>query len=162
MGKTTVLCRLAGRLADWRLAGFYTQEIRREGRRLGFRAVSFDNREWVISHVSFSGPQRVGKYGVDVAAIDDLAELTLAENPEIELFIVDEIGKMECLSECFVHRTRQLLDSASSLVATVAEHGPGLIAEVKGRKDFVLRTVTLENREALPGKIASWLENSHE
>jgi len=157
VGKTTVLRRLAEHLGDWRLAGFYTLEIRREGRRLGFRAVSFDDREWVIAHVTFSGPQRVGKYGVDVAAIDDLADLTLAENPAIGLFIVDEIGKMECLSEVFVHRTHRLLDTAPFFVATIAEHGPGFIAEVKRRKDFVLRTVTLENRDALPGKIASWL-----
>ena len=159
VGKTTVLRRTAERLSDWKLAGFYTLEIRREGRRQGFRAVTFDDREWVIAHVSFTGPPRVGKYGVDVAAIDDLADLTLAESPETELFIVDEVGKMECLSEVFVHRMRRLLDTGQLLVATVAEHGPGLIAEVKRREDSALWAVTFENRDALPNQVGSWLRS---
>ena len=159
MGKTTVLRRTAERLSDWKLAGFYTLEIRREGRRQGFRAVTFDDREWVIAHVSFTGSPRVGKYGVDVAAIDDLADHALAESSEIELFIVDEVGKMECLSEVFVHRMRRLLDTGQLLIATVAEHGPGLIAEMKRREDSALWAVTFENRDALPKQAGSWLRS---
>ena len=157
IGKTTVVRRLAELLGDWRLAGFYTEEIRREGRREGFRAVSFDERQWVIAHVSFAGPRRVGKYGVDVAAIDELAHQTLADDPDVELFIVDEVSKMECLSETFVSRFRRLLDRERPIVATVAEHGAGLISEIKGRRDCALRQVALDNREALPEKIASWI-----
>ena len=159
VGKTTVVRRLAELLGDWKLAGFFTLEMRREGRREGFRAVTFDNGEWVIAHVAFCGPSRVGKYGVDVAAIDDLASHSLADSPETELFIVDEIGKMECRSEVFVRGVRGLLDSGRLLVATVAEHGTGLIAEVKRREDNALWQVTVGNRAALPDRIASWVRS---
>jgi nucleoside-triphosphatase len=159
VGKTTVVRRLAELLGDRMLAGFYTVEMRREGRRQGFRAITFDDRERVIAHISISGSPRVGKYGVDVAAIDDLANHTLSDSPEIELFIVDEIGKMECLSKVFVERFRLLLETGRLLVATVSEHGSGLIAEVKRREDCALWEVTLENRNALPEKIASWLRS---
>jgi nucleoside-triphosphatase len=159
VGKTTVLRRLVELLSDRKLAGFYTLEMRREGRRQGFRAITFDDREWVIAHVSFSGSPRVGKYGVDVAAIDDLADHTLSDTPETELFIVDEVGKMECLSEVFVDRVRHLLDSGRLLVAAVSEHGPGLITEIKRREESALWKVTCENRDALPEKIASWLRS---
>lgn len=159
VGKTTVVRRLAELLGDWKLAGFFTLEMRRDGRREGFRAITFDDREWVIAHVAFSGPPRVGKYGVDVAAINDLADHTLADSAEIDLFIVDEIGKMECQSEAFVRRFRRLLDSGHLLVATVAEHGTGLIAEVKRREDNALWQVTADNRDVLPERIASWVRS---
>jgi nucleoside-triphosphatase len=159
VGKTTVVCRLAELLGDWRLAGFYTLELRHHGGRQGFRAVTFDHREWVIAHVDLSGTPRVGKYGVDVAAIDELADLTLTAGPEIDLFIVDEIGKMECLSAVFVARIRRLLDSEEPLVATVAERGSGLVPEVKKRTDCVLGEVNLNNRNELPEKVAVWLRS---
>ena len=38
-GKTTVIRRLIERLTDLRLAGFYTQELREHGQRVGFEAV---------------------------------------------------------------------------------------------------------------------------
>jgi len=39
-GKTTVLRRLVERLGGLRLAGFYTQELRAQGPRVGFEALS--------------------------------------------------------------------------------------------------------------------------
>ncbi len=51
------------------------------------------------------------------------------------LVIVDEIGRMECLSPVFIHLMRELLDFLTLLVATVARNGEGFIREVKGRGD---------------------------
>lgn len=66
VGKTTVLRKAADGLSDRRLAGFYTEEIRSDGERRGFRMVCFDGREGVMARTEFPGPHRVGKYGVDV------------------------------------------------------------------------------------------------
>lgn len=38
-GKTTLIRRIVGRLENRRLAGFFTQEIRQHGQRVGFEAV---------------------------------------------------------------------------------------------------------------------------
>lgn len=38
-GKTTVIRHLIDRLGDVRAAGFYTQEIREQGQRIGFEAI---------------------------------------------------------------------------------------------------------------------------
>ncbi len=78
VGKTTVARRLAGALRHRGLAGFYTEEVRERGRRRGFRAVTFDGWVRVIADVAHPGPARVGRYGVDVAAIDALARRSLA------------------------------------------------------------------------------------
>jgi nucleoside-triphosphatase len=155
-GKSTVIRKLAELLGD-RPGGFYTEEIRKSGERRGFRLVSFDGEEALIAHVDFPKLHRVGKYGVDVTAIDKAAKATLAPRRGVDLYLVDEIGKMECLSGSFVARLRELLDSDRTVVATVASRGEGFIAEVKRRKDCELWTLTRGNRDAMPEKIRAWL-----
>jgi nucleoside-triphosphatase len=157
VGKTTVLRKLADRLDSGSLGGFYTEEMRERGERRGFRLVTFDGAERVIAHVDFPKAHQVGKYGVDVAALDETVGAALALRPEVKLYLVDEIGKMECLSERFVAAMRRLLDSRKPLVATIAQRGEGFIADVKRRSDCELWTVTHANRDALPQQLAEHL-----
>ena len=130
-GKTTAIRRLAALLDDVRVAGFYTAEIRTRGERRGFRLVGFDGAEALIAHVELPKTHRVGKYGVDVAAMDRAADAGLAPRKGVELYLVDEIGKMECLSTRFIEHMRRIVDGRVTLVATVASRGSGYIAEVK-------------------------------
>jgi nucleoside-triphosphatase len=153
VGKTTVLRRLGERIGTAKLGGFYTEEIRARGVRQGFRLVTFDGAERVIAHVDFPKTLHVGKYGVDVTALDAMAEVVFAPRPDVSLYLVDEIGKMECLSRRFVTAMRRLLDGRQCVVATIAQHGDGFIAEVKRRPDCELWTVTRENRDALPQQL---------
>ena len=157
-GKTTVIRRVAERLEDTRIAGFYTAEIRARGERRGFRLVAYDGTEELIAHVELPKTHRVGKYGVDVAAMDRGADATLAAQRGVELYLVDEIGKMECLSERFVAHMRRILDGRVPLIATVASRGAGFIAEVKRRDDCELLTLTRANRDAMPEELLERLE----
>ena len=147
VGKTTVIRRLADRLtaADGgasengtgvgegldaappplRIAGFLTEEIRDEGERQGFRAVSLpDGRGRTMAHREMEGGPRV-----------------------------DEIGKMECLSDRFVEAVRALLDGPRPVVATVGAGGPDFMETVRRREDAELWRVTRDNRDALPGRL---------
>ena len=69
VGKTTALRRVCDALAIKPLCGFYTEEVRAGGVRQGFRLVTFDGEERTIADVRRPGAPRVGKYGVDMAAI---------------------------------------------------------------------------------------------
>jgi nucleoside-triphosphatase len=111
----------------------------------------------VIAHVEFPKTQRVGKYGVDVAAIDRAVEAALGARSGIGVYLVDEIGKMECLSERFIADVRHLLDGRVPVIATVAQRGTGFIAQVKRRPDCELRALTRANRDAMPDELAAWL-----
>ncbi len=51
------------------LGGFYTEEAREHGRRRGFRAVTFDGWTRIIADIDHPGPERIGRYGFDVAVI---------------------------------------------------------------------------------------------
>jgi nucleoside-triphosphatase len=78
IGKTTVIRRVAEVVKAEGLRGFYTEEIRESGKRRGFRLVGFDKSARVIAHVDLPKRQRVGRYGVDVQAIDEAAWTKLA------------------------------------------------------------------------------------
>jgi len=110
-----------------------------------------------MAHVNLPGRERVGRYGVDVAAIDAVAESALALDPAVDVYLVDEIGKMECFSPRFVASMRALLDSDKRVVATVARRGEGFIAEVKRRRDVELWEVQAQNRDALVNRIVGWI-----
>jgi nucleoside-triphosphatase len=157
IGKTTVIGRIAERLKGRKLGGFYTEEIRDGGERRGFQLVGFEGTERVIAHIGFPKTHRVGKYGVDVGAIHEATEL-LADDPAVQVYLVDEIGKMECLSERFVAAMRALLIGPKPVVATIALRGSGFIAEAKRTEGAPVWEVTFANRDLLPSRGLRWLE----
>lgn len=156
VGKTTVIRRAVGHLRQHRLGGFYTEEIRERGVRTGFRLCTFEGTVAVMAHVERPKAFRVGRYGVDVSAIDRVAGTVLDRVGEKDFYLVDEIGKMECLSPAFVTGMQALLSSHVPVVATIAQKGTGFIAEVKGRADVEIWQVTPSNRHRLPHAVLGW------
>jgi len=156
IGKTTVIRRVADRLKTEGIRGFYTEEIREGGQRCGFRLVSFNGTASVIAHVEFPKTHRVGKYGVDVQALDNAA-LLLRPDPNAHVYLVDEIGEMECLSERFIAAMRALISLNTPIVASIGLRGSGFIAEVKRRPECELWQITHANRDDLPTRILAWL-----
>lgn len=157
VGKTTALRRAAAPLTGRRLGGFYTEEIREAGARRGFRAVTLDGWQRDLARVDFPGSPRVGPYGVDVGTVAALVERALRPDAAVDVYLVDEIGKMECLSPRFVAAMRALLDSSRPVIATIALRGGGFIAEVKAREDVEALEVTRANRDELPARILAWV-----
>ena len=158
IGKTTVIRKVARELRKYRLGGFYTEEIRTAGQRKGFRLITFNHEEGVIAHVDFDQRCRVGRYGVDVAAIDRFSDIALSIKADIDVYLIDEIGKMECLSNVFVRRIQSLLESEKTTVATVGMKGSGLIEEVKRWPDSRLWEITRANRDVLVQDVMQWLQ----
>jgi nucleoside-triphosphatase len=156
-GKTTVVQKVVGGFPG-QVAGFYTREVREQGRRAGFEIVTLAGDIALLSHVDFPGPLRVGKYGVNLENFHRLALPTLDAAPNLDLIVVDEVGKMECLSARFVAAVERLWREPVPLVVTVAEKGGGLIAALKAKPDKILCTVTPANREILPSRILKLLQ----
>ena len=165
VGKTTLIQRILAELPGLRLAGFTTAEIRGSHGRLGFRAAALDGPEIVLAHVEKRTPYRVGKYGVDVAAFEhEIVPLLDVQRRDVDLFVVDEIGKMECFAPAFVAAMEELLADPRPLLGTIALRGPAFIATVRGRPDVLLREVTRANCDTLVEEIAAqvreWLEGN--
>ena len=157
-GKTTVIRRLIERLSALRLAGFYTEEIREAGQRVGFEAIGLSGQRAVLAHVGSRSRQRVGRYGVDPHQLSPLIDAELSQPADdVDLFVVDEIGKMELFCPPFAEAVPRLLECSTPVIATVARKGTGLIAEVKARPDVPLVNVSHENRDRLPEELERWV-----
>jgi len=153
-GKTTAVMQIIESLNCKKVAGFYTQEIREKDKRKGFSWARLDGATGVLAHIDIKGPFRVGKYGVDVAGFEKSVVSVLdIEQSDAELFILDEIGKMECLSEKFVAAVRRLFASDKSVLATVAQKGTGLISEVKNYPATRLFNLTRQGRDKIISEI---------
>jgi nucleoside-triphosphatase len=155
VGKTTALRSAAEELSDLKIRGFTTEEIREAGQRVGFRIETFDGDNAVLAHVNIRSPHRVGKYGVDLAALDRVAAGQLSPRRGDVVFI-DEIGKMETLSRNFVETVESIFNSPVVLVATVGLRGGGFIEAVKRRPDVMIWTVSRSNRDRMPAEVADW------
>jgi nucleoside-triphosphatase len=157
-GKTTVVQKVVARFPG-QAAGFYTREVREKGERVGFEIVTLDGQVAWLSHVNFPGPRRVGKYGVNLENLHRVGLPALEATPGIDLVVVDEIGKMECLSSRFVEALERLWTAPVPLLLTVAEKGGGYIQQVKEKPDMILIAVTPANRDGLPERILQLLGN---
>jgi ABC-2 type transport system ATP-binding protein len=91
----------------------------------------------------------VGRYSVRVAEFEAVALPALEPRPEVQL-LVDEIGKMECLSPGFVAAARRALSSPVPLLGTVAVAGDGFIAEAKRAPGVQVFAITRENSDRPP------------
>ena len=149
VGKTTLIVKIAEALKDFHPAGFCTMEIREEGVRKGFELISLDGRKGLLSHTDINSQNRVGKYKVDINGFEKFLESIPFFEPKVRLMIIDEIGKMECLSGKFKRILQEMLDSQKWVIGTIALKGSGLISEVKKRQDVKLFEMTKKNRHGL-------------
>lgn len=131
-GKTTAVMRIVANINSKKVTGFYTQEIRENNTRKGFSWACLDGATGILAHTDIKSPFKVGKYSVDVAGFEQSVVPVLdIEHSDAELFVIDEIGKMECFSKKFIAAVHRLFASDKSVLATVAQKGTGLISEVK-------------------------------
>ena len=143
-GKSTVAQRTADFLrgSGLRVGGFFTGELRERGRRVGFAVETFPGERATLAHVSFPGPPRVSKYGVDVEAFERVALPALAKAADADVVIIDELGKMELASKAFRDAVKGLFDGALPIVATVQSAREPFTDRLKRRAD-VERTPVL-------------------
>lgn len=151
-GKTTIIQKVVAAFPG-QATGFYTREVREQGVRLGFEIVTLNGQAAMLSHVDFPKPYRVGKYGVNLESLHRVGLPALEVKPGIDLVVVDEVGKMECLSPQFLQVMERLWAQPVPLLITVAEKGGGYMQAIKEKSDKILITVTAENRDGLPSRI---------
>jgi nucleoside-triphosphatase len=157
-GKTTAITKIVASLPGEKVAGFYTREIREDNVRKGFAWKRLDGAAGKLAHVGIKSRFKVGKYGVDVEGFEEaIVPILDAEQSDAELFVIDEIGKMECFSQKFVSAVRKLFASDKSVLVTVAQKGAGLISEVKNYPGTKLFTLTRRNRDKTVAEISQLL-----
>jgi nucleoside-triphosphatase len=158
-GKSTIARRLADTLTEMgiTMTGCVTEEIRERGRRIGFSIERFGGGRGVLAHVDFRGPPRVGRYGVDLSALERLAIPALREATDREAVIIDELGKMELASQPFRDAVSAVFDRPVRVVVTVHTVRHPFTDALKRRPDIKTMRLTTATRDELPQLLAACL-----
>jgi nucleoside-triphosphatase len=110
--------------------------------------------------VTFAGPPRVGRYGVDLDAFERLALGALEAVEEAGLLLIDELGKMELASEPFRAAVLAAFDTETSIVATVHAARHPFTDELKRRSSVEVLRVSRGNRDELPTQLFERVRDS--
>ena len=146
VGKTTLIRKIIAKLAI-PAGGFYTLEVRREdGRRWGFKIISLDGEEDLLASVDTVSSRRVGKYGVNVAAVDRVGVVAITNAlANDRIVIIDEIGRMELTSKQFRSVILKALESQKPVLGTVPLKETNIVRKIKERPDTKIITLTRAN-----------------
>jgi nucleoside-triphosphatase len=150
IGKTTALRRIVDNLDPNTIAGFWSQEIRDEGRRVGFEIETISGKVGTLAHVNLKTGPKVSKYRVNIDDIDSVMvpEMKMARESG-RLIIIDEIAKMELFSENFKDEVLRCLDT-KRVLGTIQERKHPFLVEVRSREDVELLELTVKNRNQIP------------
>jgi nucleoside-triphosphatase len=156
-GKTSLIKQaIAG--VKGRVCGFYTEEIRSQGIREGFRLVTLDGQTATLAHVNFKSPYRVSKYGVDIDSLDKVGVSALTQAAqECDLVVVDEIGKMELFSPKFREAVQNIISSGKRLLGTIMLSPNPYADAIKRQPQVNLITVTRANHQEVLKELRDWL-----
>jgi nucleoside-triphosphatase len=153
-GKTTLIKRVVNNLPR-RAGGFYTEEIRDGGTRAGFKIVTLDGEEAVFAHVDLKTLEHVGKYGLDLSALERIGVGAVSQAVRARrLVVIDEIGPMEIRSPVFREAVNEALDSELPVLATIFARSLPFINAIKWRPDVTLIEVRPDNRDRLVSELS--------
>ena len=127
--------------------GFFTQELREEGRRVGFSIATLEGKTGTLAHQSIKSKFRVGKYGVNLEDLDQIAIPSMLPSTPDQVVVIDEIGKMECFSRIFKETLLQVLSSKNQVIGSIAIKGDHFIQRIKKRDDVTLVSISQNTRD---------------
>ena len=157
VGKTTLAIAIIDALADRdiEVAGFTTEEIRERGSRVGFAIEAIGGEREVMAHVDYPGPPRVGKYGVDLGAMERIALPALDKRSK--MLVIDELGKMELYSQALCDAVTAAMDEDHDVVATVQATAHPFTDALKAQEGVDVIQVTRANRDELRERVVAAL-----
>ena len=107
---------------NYNIYGFLTPEVKKSGNRIGFDILDISSKERMkLARIgNYTTPNRLGKYRIFLEGLEKvITNLETTPLHEIELFIIDEIGKMELFSKKFQDFITRLFTSNISIIATI-------------------------------------------
>jgi nucleoside-triphosphatase len=160
VGKTQTLIKIIEKIekSGYKIEGMITEPILKDKKRVGFYVEDWQTKEKeVFAHVDFESKDRVGKYGVNLDALERIGVHAVEKaiyDQDIDIIVIDEIGKMEMLSEKFCEVVTEALDCDKPIMVTLHKKSrTPLLQDIRRRDDIRILEVTAVNRNLLPYKI---------
>ncbi len=158
-GKTRLIMQVLEEISGEGAGGFYTEEIRDQVARKGFRLVTLDGQTATLAHINIKGRHRVGKYGVDLDVMEKIAVPALRRASEKgQLVIIDEIGRMELMSASFREAVTEIIKGGHRVLGTITLNPHPRADAVKQRPEVDLVPVTGSNSRQVLDDIRHWLK----
>jgi nucleoside-triphosphatase len=127
--------------------GFFTRELRDKGKRVGFLIAPLDGKTGILAHENIKSRYKVGKYGVNLGDLDQVAVPSMLPSTDDQLVVIDEIGKMECLSRLFKETLLRVLSLDNQVIGSIALKGDHFIQTIKSRDDVALVSISETTRD---------------
>ncbi|MFX1403834.1 MAG: NTPase [Promethearchaeota archaeon] len=152
-GKSTLVNRLIekARAKGIIVGGISTPEFRLStGKRGGFLIQDIATGEkQIMASANHSSPVLVGRYGVDLQAIQDVGVKAInSAVAKADLVVIDEIGKMELAVSEFKLSVAGALNSSKPVLGTIGMWvKTAFVVDIKNRSDVTLLVLTPETRD---------------
>lgn len=173
VGKTTLVMKVLESLRisnpNLKVQGFYTCEVRHGAERVGFEVVTLDGRRGALASTTYPSAETlrwpsVGKYKVNIASFESLALPELQIKEDTELFIIDEVGKMELYSASFFPAVLKIMESKVPILASIPilKFGRDIpaVARMRNHPGVAIFTLNTQNRDSIKDEIYTKLVNS--
>lgn len=152
VGKSTLVKNLISRFNQEYFYGLITEEVTENSQRIGFTTVLLSRYAKQIASKHWA-ENKMGNYGVDIAAIDQMAQDLLHMESVFgkHILIIDEIGPMQVLSDEYRKIVEALLESSSALIIGTIYKGTDnkIIDAVKDKYSDCIHLLTCDNREQI-------------
>ncbi len=148
IGKSTII-KTVIRSFTGPVKGVYAEEENINGERTGFILHTLEGQSAYLAHENMLSEYRVGKYGVNVEAIESLVVPAISPFND-SLVIIDEIGLMQCYAPHFLDAVTITLNNAPCVLGTISLQNTEKLLAIKQRSDVQVIEVTPENRNSLP------------
>jgi len=151
VGKTTI-CRKVSEELRGEVTGFYTEEVRVNGTRIGFDIVTLGDNEQrgiLARTVSQINGPKVGQYTVHVTDFETVA-IPCLKAVGLQYLVVDEIGKMESFSQKFKQEIRKLFTEFDGDIIATIPHSIQRVSSSTGSRN--LRIIKYRNYHGYKGE----------
>ena len=158
VGKTSLLREVTSGKRE-RIGGFYTEHLLAGRIRRGFMMRTFDGQERVLASKGMKSPHQLGKYGVDINALENVGipALKLGLMTK-DVVVIDEIGSMEMMSERFRQTLLECLTSTKPVLATIRSASQPFSDQVKKFSDTQTIVLTKSNYNQVKLQVRKWLD----
>lgn len=157
-GKSTLIKKIIQTLGEKNLCGFFTEEIHRDGERVGFKIKELNGDEFVFSHVDIVSDYKISRYNVDLEKFENFIDNVFSKIDNDKILIIDEIGPMQCLSSIFKKKITELFNRPTVVLGTVFYQNFEWIDDIKKSDKVELIELNLENRDCIASEIVDKLK----
>jgi nucleoside-triphosphatase len=145
-GKSTLIEKVVKKIKR-PATGFFTRELREQGKRVGFLIETLDGKTGLLAHQNINSNYRVGKYKVNIKDLDQIAVPSMLPSTADQIVVIDEIGKMECFSRLFKETLLRVLSGENQVIGSIAIKGDRFIQTIKNRDDVILVSISENTRD---------------